>query len=318
MDLRQLYYFVRIVEQKSLTRAAEQLRIAQPALGFQLRKLEDELDTQLLVRHSRGVEPTEAGLVLLERARSLLEEADLTKAAVRGFTGNPIGKVSLGIAPGFGSDFVTEVIVRCIEQLPEVSLTLMQEHGNTLLEWLRADHLDLACVGSLEPSGFLSEGLFRHDVYLVQSPRGASREPVAFSEVATYPLILSSTQTGLRARLENFAREVGVSLQVTCEVQSDVLAVELAKRSVAYTFNTYTAVRREIDEGKLVARHIIDPVISIDASIIYKERRPLSRAASAVRDVILSFVREEFPRMKGIWSPPDNGTAKIFRPPPKG
>jgi len=67
MDLRQLRYFFRVAELKSPTHAAEQLRIAQPALGFPLDNLEAEFETQLLVRHSRGVEPTEAGLDLLAR-----------------------------------------------------------------------------------------------------------------------------------------------------------------------------------------------------------------------------------------------------------
>lgn len=65
MDVRQLRYFVEVVEAKSFTRAAERIHIAQPALGFQVRKLEDELGVKLLHRHSRGVDPTEAGQALL-------------------------------------------------------------------------------------------------------------------------------------------------------------------------------------------------------------------------------------------------------------
>jgi LysR family nitrogen assimilation transcriptional regulator len=61
MDVRQLKYFLRIVELKSFSEASKHLRIAQPALGLQVRKLEDELEVKLLERHARGVTPTSAG-----------------------------------------------------------------------------------------------------------------------------------------------------------------------------------------------------------------------------------------------------------------
>ncbi|MBX3631908.1 MAG: LysR family transcriptional regulator, partial [Simplicispira sp.] len=76
MDLRQLGYFVRVVELGSLTRAATVLRIAQPALGIQIKKLEVEFGAPLLVRHSRGVEPTDVGALLFEQAKALLTSAD--------------------------------------------------------------------------------------------------------------------------------------------------------------------------------------------------------------------------------------------------
>src|SRR6185369_236810 len=72
MTLRQLRYFTRIVEAGNITRAAEQLYVAQPALGMQIRQLEESLGVELLERHSRGVSPTRAGQALYERACEIL------------------------------------------------------------------------------------------------------------------------------------------------------------------------------------------------------------------------------------------------------
>jgi LysR family nitrogen assimilation transcriptional regulator len=83
LDLRQLRYLLCIVRSKSFTRAAQVLRIAQPALSLHVRKLEQELGTQLLIRHSRGVEPTRAGEMLLQRAEWIIEELDRTKTLIR-------------------------------------------------------------------------------------------------------------------------------------------------------------------------------------------------------------------------------------------
>ena len=305
MDLRQLKYFVRVCELKSLTRAAEQLYIAQPALGFQIRKLEEELETQLLIRHSRGVEPTAAGLVLLERASRLLQEADETKAKVRGFAGKPRGKVSLGMAPSFGYEFATQVVVRCLNELPDVSLSLVQEIGPTLIEWMRADRIDLACLGPLNESGFVAEPLFTHDLCLIEAAgdERAGRVPIPFAEVLLNLLILPSTHLGLRARLETLASDAGLSVNAVCETQSDALAFELVAQSVGATINTHTAVRQRVNEGKLIARPIIEPVIAIDAVIAYKERQTLSQAAMAVRSLVERMVQEWMPQMVGIWRP---------------
>jgi LysR family nitrogen assimilation transcriptional regulator len=83
LDLRQLRYLLCIVRSKSFTRAAQVLRIAQPALSLHVQKLEQELGTPLLIRHSRGVEPTRAGEMLLQRAEWIIEELDRTKDLIR-------------------------------------------------------------------------------------------------------------------------------------------------------------------------------------------------------------------------------------------
>ena len=72
IDMRQLRYFVAIVEQGSLSRAAEFLRVAQPAPSLHVRNMEADLGTALLFRSPRGVEPTEAGSILLRHARTFL------------------------------------------------------------------------------------------------------------------------------------------------------------------------------------------------------------------------------------------------------
>jgi len=99
MDVRQLRYFVEVVEAKSFTRAAERVHVAQPALGFQVRKLEDELGVTLLHRHSRGVDPTEAGRALLRHAHAVLRQIELARQELMDLSGPPRGAIALGITP---------------------------------------------------------------------------------------------------------------------------------------------------------------------------------------------------------------------------
>src|SRR5580704_1299067 len=83
MDLRALRYFVHVAEARSFSKAAVQLRIAQPALSRQIRKLEDEVGLALILRTRRQLELTDAGLLLLQRAHSLLRQAAQTADDVR-------------------------------------------------------------------------------------------------------------------------------------------------------------------------------------------------------------------------------------------
>src|SRR3954452_16279110 len=80
MELRHLRYFVAIAEEKIFKRAAERLWIAQPGLSTQIRRLEAELEIQLFVRHTRGVELTDGGQIFLERARAALAAAETARA----------------------------------------------------------------------------------------------------------------------------------------------------------------------------------------------------------------------------------------------
>src|SRR3954454_7986934 len=98
MELRHLRYFVAVAEERSITRAAERLWIAQPGLSTQMRRLEDELGIQLLNRHTRGVELTPTGELFLERARATLTAADAARATGTDLEAGVVGTVRLGIA----------------------------------------------------------------------------------------------------------------------------------------------------------------------------------------------------------------------------
>src|ERR1700761_8595677 len=98
MELRHFRYFVAIAEERSFTRAAERLWVAQPSLSSQIRRLETELGVRLFERHTRGVDLTDAGALLLKRARATLEAADVARATGRDLEAGLVGTVRLGLA----------------------------------------------------------------------------------------------------------------------------------------------------------------------------------------------------------------------------
>src|SRR5215469_10683899 len=122
MDFRQLKYFAVVAEAKSFTRAAELLRLAQPALSNQMQKLEEDLQEQLLIRHSRGIELTDAGRRLLGHARTILHQLDVAREDVHGAREEPEGLVRVGMSRSVAEMLAVELIREAACRAPGVSI----------------------------------------------------------------------------------------------------------------------------------------------------------------------------------------------------
>jgi DNA-binding transcriptional LysR family regulator len=150
MELRHLRYFVAIAEERSFTRAAERLWVAQPGLSTQIRRLEAELGVQLFERHTRGVDVTAAGELFLERARLTLAAADAAGATGRDLQAGASGTLRLGIATEARCRQAPLLLQRFASERAGVELTVLEAYGGTLWRDLREGRLD----GLLAPTGF--------------------------------------------------------------------------------------------------------------------------------------------------------------------
>ena len=155
MELRHLRYFVAIAEERSFTRAAERLWVAQPGLSTQIRRLETELGVKLFERHTRGVDLTQAGELFLERARIALAAADMAGATGRDLEAGVVGSIRLGIASGPRWRPASSLLRRFNHERPGVELTVLEAYGGTLWRDLRDGRLDALVA----PAGHASADL---------------------------------------------------------------------------------------------------------------------------------------------------------------
>ncbi|MEC9472186.1 MAG: LysR family transcriptional regulator, partial [Pseudomonadota bacterium] len=148
MDIRQLRYFLEIVAQGSLTRAAESLHVAQPALSLHLKNMEEQLGTRLLTRSRSGVTPTEAGELLLQRARAILEDLARTEDDIRNLETDPSGIVRIGL-PGTISAMVSlPLILAARERFPRITLNITEAMSGFVGDWLSEGKIYLAVLYS--------------------------------------------------------------------------------------------------------------------------------------------------------------------------
>lgn len=142
MELRHLRYFVAVAEERSFTRAAERLWVAQPGLSTQIRRLETELGVRLFDRHTRGVDLTDAGRLLLERARVVLAAADTAQATGEDIRAGLNGSLRLGVSSGPSWSGTSVLLRNFAAERPQLELTVMQGPGGALSRDLRDGRID--------------------------------------------------------------------------------------------------------------------------------------------------------------------------------
>ncbi len=194
MELRHLRYFVAVAEELHFTRAAERLHMAQPPLSQQIRALEDELGVRLLERTRRSVALTDAGAVLLERARTLLAAAQALPAELQRVARGEEGELRIGYSATLPlTRVLRDVVADHRRGVPGVALHLREMHTQLQFDALRRGDLDVALVRYNEraPDGIHLELLRRDPLRLVvpATHRFAKRRSVAIGDCRDEPFI---------------------------------------------------------------------------------------------------------------------------------
>lgn len=144
MELRQLRYFVAIVEEGSLSRAATRLHVSQPPLSTQLKALEDEIGTTLLARSNRGVTPTAAGAAFYEEARAVLARLEQARGLALQAQSGEVGVLAVGFVSIADYSILPPALKRFRSRYPRVEVQLQELTTDAQIRELRAARLDLA------------------------------------------------------------------------------------------------------------------------------------------------------------------------------
>jgi LysR family nitrogen assimilation transcriptional regulator len=296
-DLRRLRYFVKVAELGSLTRAAEALHIAQPALSQQIRMLESELGVRLLDRGPRGVVLTEAGGRMLSEARLLIDSVKGTIDRVKGES-DPEGQVVIGVGQSIGAVVAVPLLERVAQALPRVRVQVRELVGGLLSELMRSGAIDFALsLNTATGHGIRSVAIMSEEMCLVGQRRlvephlaHGHAERFAFRDLETLPIYLSRRGQFVRDTLERIAKSKGIALNVLAEVDSLHILRELALSGSGCCVLPRAAVRRESEEHDLYVAPIGGPAIRRDVFIVHRAR--MSRAATEVLALAVRVVEQ--------------------------
>jgi DNA-binding transcriptional LysR family regulator len=306
MDMRQLRYFVQMVESGSLAKASRVLFVAQPALSQQLARLEEEIGRKLLTRTSRGVSPTAHGQALYEHARFLLRQFNQTTAIARQDVSQMRGQVSVGLAPTTLGVIGLPLMERIRDKHPGILLNIIEGMSGHLEQLARAGHFDIAILfNRLVATELIAEPLLNETLFLlapVASPLlPAEQQALSLREVATLPLILPTASHGLRRRLAMEFERSNLPLQPVAEIDSLSLLMSCVERGIGLTVQPAAALFARPAPRQPWRRLTLSDYHVVRENYIYTQPpERLTLAAAAVRDELRDLVSAMI--HDGTWS----------------
>lgn len=293
MEFRELRYFMHVARAGSFSQAAGELNVAQPALSRQVRKLEQALGVELLIRHGRGVRLTSAGSVLLERAEAIAQMLRQTTEQIKISQDVVTGHVALGVPPAAGLLIIPPVVGEFRKRFPHVSLHIREGISSLLQEWVPERRVDVAVLYNPPPLESIDVSPLLHERMALVGPplagQGRPRAPLKecrIRDLGDLPLIMPSMPHNNRRVLEQAAIQHGVQVRIVLEVDSVALTKAMVKRGYGYTILTYSSVHDEVMRGELQARFIERPPLIATLSIVrLREERSPRLARELVRTV---------------------------------
>ena len=285
MDLRSIKYFVQIADLGSITRAAVQLGVAQPALSRHVRSIEDELGMQLLVRLPRGVRLTGAGRQFLEHCRRVMREFSRVKEELRGRTEVPRGRVVLGMSPTVGPLLLPGSVERARRSCPDVVLKVVEGFSVMLYDALLTGRVDIAVLTNPAASRALTMTPLISEPIVVLArpqPRG-TRRFFTLAELAKTPIIVTEA---IRAIVEEQLGRSGARLNVDVEIDAVEAIRQLVLRGVGVTVLPVSTFHEDIRAGRIAAYQIADANVHRMLFLAYPAERRRSAAVEEISQIV--------------------------------
>jgi LysR family transcriptional regulator, nitrogen assimilation regulatory protein len=293
MKLRQLRYFVTVVDAGSFSRAAQIAHVAQPALSLQVADLEEALGVVLLQRTPRGVNATAAGKRVYLEATAILRRIDRLHEVALGQGEEIEGSVHVGMSSTLAAKFSGPLIAACRETLPKVRLTFSSSGSVRLAARIREHSLDLAVLFECASSpDYVAVPLLQRRLYLVRRASGTVMPASILQEqLAELQFVLARPPNVAREIVDRMFVQAGFQPRVAAEadVMSDMLAAVQA--GVGATILPLGGADDLPGDAGLVLQ-VIEPAVWMTACIVSSADAPLGAAGEAVRDFIVGFVRK--------------------------
>jgi len=298
MDIKALRYFVATAQAGSITQAARELRVAQPAVSRQIRKLEDELGVRLLVRTAQGISLTRQGEHLLERAAPLIQVLNRTRSEIRDWSREPSGPVSVALMPAVGSLVAPPLVARLRAEYPKVQLTLTEGLSTTIRDGVLDGQFDLGLfhaekqIPTLAITHLLNEPMFLIGPGHTGKDIGRPTRSVTLKTLGKVPLLLPGPGHSLRRMIDRLAEDHGIALDIRESVDSTSIIKRLVAAGLGYTVQCYSFVHEEVQRGELSIRPLNVDVLARNWSLAGLADRPGAGAMTAVAEIIRDIAAE--------------------------
>jgi LysR family transcriptional regulator, nitrogen assimilation regulatory protein len=293
METRRLANFIAIVDCGSLTRAAERMHVAQPALSQQLAGLEAAYEKTLVSRGRQGITVTPAGRALYRNAQTVLRQLKQLESDVKSAGDYVSGHVSVGL-PVSCAPIVSMPLIQSVhERFPQILLQISENLSGLLGELILNNRLDLAMLyGAHGSEGLMRKPLLIERLCLVNVPTLApslgADNTVSVSQLADVPLVLPSHSNGLRALVDAAFSRHGLKPRIVAEIDSLSSLRAAAECGFAATILPRSA--SSADTSSLLVSEIVEPTIERTIVLCRPSSPAVSEPVQAVENVMIDTI----------------------------
>ncbi|ABO51179.1 transcriptional regulator, LysR family [Desulforamulus reducens MI-1] len=280
MRLEQLYYIVEVDKQKSISKAAKQLYISQPSLSSAISNLEDELNTKIFIRSQNGVEATEAGRIVVEKASRIVQEAEEIKNM---FTEQTVkGNINVTTMPAICNFIILEVFSSFKEEYPHINIHIREEDNTNILRELDSGDTDIGIIGlcDYEKKDFLVkarknniyyEDLFLDELCFYAGPNNplSYKHQVSIEEIYNYPLVIYKNNVSDKD-LEEFGNTKHLNI-LRFNDRESIKRMASQGNGLALLPRVMSLNDIYVLSGKLVPLDIANLKIPLSIGIVYKK-----------------------------------------------
>jgi DNA-binding transcriptional LysR family regulator len=287
LSLQQIRCFCATLELGSFTAAADALRVSQPAVAEQVRKLEQALGSDLFVRAGRGVAATDAGRAFAEHATRSLRELEDAADSVAELSALRSGTVEVGIFGEPSAWRMDELAIAFLRRHPDISVRLVGRNSSAIVERVRRGELEAGVVLlPIDDDKLDVRPIVRDEVLYVSALPEHTREPATIEQLAATPLVFydaeSADKDPIRRQLAERAQALGVELRPRVEVELKDIALRLVAAGIGDTYlpSAYTNASYY---PKGLSTAPFSPALYDTFAII---TRPGARLSPGVRDLL--------------------------------
>jgi len=280
MNLRAVRYLVTLADVRHFSRAAERCHVSQPTLSTQIRKLEGELDVQLVERSPRKVMLTEVGAEIVERARAMLADADAIRAIARRSKDPHSGTVRLGIFPTLAPYFLPHVVPEIRRRFPRLTLRLFEEKTEDVINMLRQGRLDAGLLALPIEAEQLATRVLFEEPFVLAVPEAHSlsaRKTITLEDLEEEELLLLEDGHCLREQALEVCQLAGAHEKLDFHATSMETLRQMVAAGTGITLMPVMAVKPPVAHtDNLVTRPFTQPGPKRTIALVWRKSTALA------------------------------------------
>lgn len=294
MDIRQLRYFVKVVEMKNITAAAEALFIAQPSLSQHMANLESELDVSLLDRSVHGSRATAVGELLYRHAKAILRQVEDAQAAIRSESEAPAGRVAIGFPTSTSRMVAAPLLERLARTHPGIQLELVEASSGELAAQVASERLAIAITMNARIDARVRiEPILEEELFVVVAPSTRLPRRLDVKAMAALPLLLPTHPNSVRVITERLLSERRLGFHLVAETSAVEILILSVERGLGATVLPSAAFALAQKNGRVVGRPLAGKPLVRELSLSMAVSAARSPAVLCVRDALLKVIEEE-------------------------